>query len=101
MANLWAYRVFLAIAVPSLALLALSVGSQLPHAMVTRSADLPGLLTWAAAVGFGVLLLGAGVVLRRQGRTGLAAALVGIVAMPAAVGIGFFLLIVLLFILKG
>lgn len=101
MATLWVYRLFLAIAVPTLVLLTMAVASQLPQAIATGDADLPGLLAWAAAGVLGVLLLIAGSVLRRRGRLGLATTLVGIVAMPAAAGIGAALFIVLLFILKG
>lgn len=101
MMNLWVWRIFLVIAVPSLALVATSISTQLPHALATRNDDLPGLLAWAGAVAVGVVMVLASVLLRYRGRTGLAAFLVGIVAMPAAVGIGFFGLIVLLFILKG
>ncbi|MGG5818175.1 hypothetical protein [Falsiroseomonas sp. HW251] len=99
--NLWVWRIFLLIAVPSLAVVGMSIGSQLPHALATRSDDLPGLLGWAAALATGVLMVVASVVLRYRGRTGTAAFLAGIVAMPAAVGISIFALIVLLFILKG
>jgi hypothetical protein len=99
-ATVWVYRIFLAVAVPSLALLATSVGTQLPYAMSTQDADLPGLLAWAAATAIGALLVMAAVVLRWRGRTGMAATLLGIVAMPAIVGVGLALFIVLLFILK-
>jgi hypothetical protein len=101
MVNLWVWRIFLVIAVPSLALVGASVSSQLPHALATRNDDLEGLLAYAAAVAGGVVLLLASAVLRWRGRHGLAAFLAGIVAMPALCLIGFFGLIVLLFILKG
>jgi hypothetical protein len=99
-ATVWVYRIFLAVAVPSLALLATSVGTQLPHALATQDKELPGLLAWAAATALGALLVAGALVLRWRGRTGLAATLLGIVAMPAIVGVGLALFIVLLFIVK-
>jgi hypothetical protein len=46
------------------------------------------------------VLTAAAIVLRWRGRPGMAATLVGIVAMPALCGIGLLAFIVLLFILK-
>lgn len=101
MMNLWVWRVFLVVAVPSLAVLGMSVSSQLPHAAAMRNEDFNGLMGSAAVVAGGVLLLLGSAVLRYRGRHGMAAFLAGIVAMPALCVIGFFGLIVLLFILKG
>lgn len=101
MATVWVWRVMMLLAVPTLALLGVAVATQLPFALATRSADLPGLVAWAVAVAVGVALVIGSFLQRRRGRTGLATFMVGLVAMPAAFGLGLFLLIVLLFILKG
>ncbi len=101
MATLWIYRIFLILALPSLALLSVAIGTQLPHAVATQSPDAPGLVAWAVAVLVGIGLVVAAVRQKRRGRVGMAATLVGIVAMPAAFGLAMFLLIVALFIAKG
>jgi hypothetical protein len=98
----WAWRLMLLVAVPTLALLATSVASQLPHALADPvHPDRDGLIAWAAAAALGAVAVLASIVLRRQGRVGPAIVLVALVALPGLAGIGFFALVVLLFILKG
>jgi hypothetical protein len=100
MLTVWVYRFFLLVAVPSLLLLGSLVATSLPPAIEARNEDLPGLVAWAVAVAVGVLLTLAAIVLRWRGKPGMAAALVGIVAMPALCGIGLALFVLMLFILK-
>jgi hypothetical protein len=101
MRAVWAWRLMMLAAVPSLALLGVTVATQLPHSMATDGPDLEGQLAWAAAVLIGVLLVLLSVALRRAGKLSAAIVAVAIVALPALVGIGLALFIVLLFILKG
>jgi hypothetical protein len=100
MLTVWVYRLFLLVAVPSLLLLGGLVATDLPRAIEAQNEDVPGLIGWAVAVAIGVVLTAAAIVLRWRGRPGMAATLVGIVAMPALCGIGLLAFIVLLFILK-
>jgi hypothetical protein len=100
MLTVWVYRLFLLVAVPSLLLFGGLVATDLPRAIEAQNEDVPGLIGWAVAVAIGVVLTAAAIVLRWRGRPGMAATLVGIVAMPALCGIGLLAFIVLLFILK-
>jgi hypothetical protein len=101
MRAVWAWRLMLIVSVPALALLATTVATQLPHAMANGSPELGGLLAWAAAVVIGVLLVLLSFALRRAGRTSAAILAIAVVVLPALAGLGGFLFIVLLFILKG
>lgn len=97
-----AWWFFMLTALPALALLGLSVASQLPHVLAEPDhRDREGVVTLAALVGLGVLLLIGSVGARACGRTGLAIGLAAVVALPALAGLAIFLLIVGMFILKG
>jgi hypothetical protein len=101
MRAVWAWRAMLLVAVPALALVAVSVGTQLPHAVRSGSQDLEALLAWGAAALIGTLLVLLSVALRRAGRLSAAIVAVSLVALPAAFGVGGFLFVVLLFVLNG
>ena len=102
MRAIWAWRLMMLVAVPTLALLGSTVATQLPFALAQPDhPDLPGLLAWAAALALGAVAVLASVPFRRRGRMTPAIILVALVALPGLAGIGIFLLIVLLFILKS
>ncbi|WP_137176612.1 hypothetical protein [Roseomonas sp. AR75] len=102
MRAVWAWRLMLLVAIPSLALVAMATFTQLPFALADPgNKDREGLIAWAVAVAAGVVALIASVGFRRAGKMTPAILLVAIVALPALAGIGIFALIVTLFILKG
>jgi aconitase B len=102
MRAVWAWRLMMLVAVPSLLLLGTTVAAQLPFVLADPGhQDRAGLIAWAAAVGAGALALLASIVLRARGRLSAAISLAAIVALAALAGIGLALLVVGLFILKG
>ncbi len=102
MRAVWAWRLMMLVAVPALALVGMSVASQLPFALADpANKDREGLLIWAGAVALGALALLASVVLRRRGQLSPAIVLAAVVALPAIAGLAIFGFIVFLFIIKG
>ncbi len=101
MRAVWAWRLMMLAALPTLALVATSVATQLPHVLDDPAhPDREGLIGWAVAVALGVVALLASIVLRRMGRTSAAIVLVALVALPLLIGLGLFILVVGMFILK-
>ncbi|HEV7265041.1 MAG TPA: hypothetical protein VGN83_09005 [Falsiroseomonas sp.] len=102
MRAIWVWRLMLMVAVPSLALLALSLSTNLPPVLADPDhRDRANLLGWAMALAAGILAVLASIMLRRRGRIGAAIVLAAVVALPALLGIGIAAFIVLLFILQG
>ncbi len=102
MRAVWAWRLMMLAAVPALALVGMSVATQLPFALADPAhQDREGLIAWAIAVALGALALLASVVLRRQGRISVAIVLAAMVALPAIAGVAIAGFIVFLFIIKG
>jgi hypothetical protein len=102
MRPVWAWRLMMLVAIPSLALFAMSVASQLPHVLADPGhKDREGTLLWAGVTVAAALSLLASLGFRLRGRMTPAILLVAVVALPALALIGFFLLIVGMFIAKG
>jgi hypothetical protein len=102
MRPVWAWRLMMLVAIPSLALFATSVGSQLPHVLADPGhEDREGILLWATVVVAAALGLVASLGFRLLGRMTPAILLAAVVALPALALIGFFALIVAMFIAKG
>jgi hypothetical protein len=102
MRAIWAWRLMLLVAIPSLALVAMATFSQLPFALAEpENQDREGLILWAGLVAAGALAVAGSIGFRMAGRMTPALLLVAVVALPALAGVGIFLLIVALFILKG
>jgi hypothetical protein len=102
MRAVWAWRLMMLAAVPALALVGMSVATQLPFVLADPgNQDRDGLIAWAIVVALGALALLASVALRRQGRVSAAIVLAAIVALPAIAGVAIAAFIVVLFIIKG
>jgi hypothetical protein len=95
------YRLLLIIAMPSLAVVSLAFLSAVAGGLADNYVELPGLLFWLAVLVTGLGLLLRAMKLKRVGEVRTATMLLAVVAVPALVGIGFFALIALLFILHG
>ncbi|WP_146217045.1 hypothetical protein [Falsiroseomonas bella] len=101
MRPVWAWRLMMLVAIPSLALFAMSVASQLPYVLADPThKDREGVLLWATVTVAAALSLVASLLFRLRGRMTPAILLVAVVALPALALIAFFLLIVGMFIAK-
>ena len=97
----WAWRAMMAMAVPTLGVLALLLATSLPPVLADAAhPERAMLLAWAVAFVVATVAVLASLVQRRRGRMTAAIALVAVVALPGLVGAGLLALIVLLFILK-
>jgi ABC-type proline/glycine betaine transport system permease subunit len=101
MRPVWAWRLMMLVAIPSLALLGIAVASQLPYVLADPThRERQDVLLWAGVVVAAALSLAASFAFRRRGRLTPAILLAAVVALPALAMVGFLALIVGIFIAK-